>query len=67
MDHQLTHDGYEQTKEKLRELRKRLLEIEKRTETSSHKERVGRSYKMMMSQYLLEISMYEAKQIDRPD
>ncbi len=59
----LTAEGYEQTKEKLRDLETRLAEIEKRTDlTPEHLESVRRSYKMMMRDYLKEIKLYEAKQ-----
>ena len=59
----LTAEGYDQTKEKLRDLEKRLAEIEKRTDlTPEHSESVRRSYKMMMREFLQEIKLYEAKQ-----
>jgi hypothetical protein len=59
----LTADGYEQTKEKLRDLETRLAAIEERTDLpSGHKASVERSYKMMMREYLKEIKLYEAKQ-----
>ena len=59
----LTVEGYEQTKEKLRDLETRLAEIEKRTDLNAeHLEGVRRSYKMMMREYLKEIKLYEAKQ-----
>jgi hypothetical protein len=59
----LTAEGYEQTKEKLRDLETRLAEIEKRTDLSpDHLESVRRSYKMMMREFLQEIKLYEAKQ-----
>ena len=55
--------GYEQTKEKLRDLEARLAEIEKRTDLNpDHLESVRRSYKMMMREFLKEIKLYEAKQ-----
>jgi hypothetical protein len=58
----LTAEGYEQTKEKLRDLETRLAEIEKRTDlTPEHLTSVRRSYKMMMRDYLKEIKLYEAK------
>jgi hypothetical protein len=58
----LTADGYEQTKEKLRDLENRLAEIEKRTDlTPDHSASVRRSYKMMMREYLQDIKLYEAK------
>ncbi len=59
----LTAEGYEQTKEKLRDLETRLAEIEKRTDLKpDHLESVRRSYKMMMREFLKEIKLYEAKQ-----
>lgn len=59
----LTPEGYEQTKEKLRDLETRLAEIEKRSDLKpDHLESVRRSYKMMMREYLKEIKLYEAKQ-----
>lgn len=59
----LTAEGYQQTKEKLRDLESRLAEIEKRTDLApEHLASVRRSYKMMMRQYLQEIKLYEAKQ-----
>ena len=59
----LTAEGYEQTKEKLRDLETRLAEIEKRTDLNpDHLESVRRSYKMTMREYLKEIRLYEAKQ-----
>jgi hypothetical protein len=58
----LTPEGYEQTREKLRELEARLQAIEQRTDLSDdHRESVRRSYKMMMRDYLREIRLYEAK------
>jgi hypothetical protein len=63
MNEPLTADGYEQTKEKLRDLEFRLAEIEKRTDLApDHLESVRRSYKMMMREFLREIKLYEAKQ-----
>ena len=59
----LTADGYEQTKEKLRDLETRLAEIEKRTDLNpEHLASVRRSHKMMMREFLQEIKLYEAKQ-----
>jgi len=59
----LTAEGYEQTKEKLRDLETRLAEIEKRLDLNpDHLESVRRSYKMMMREFLKEIKLYEAKQ-----
>ena len=63
MREMLTADGYEQTKEKLRDLERRLAEIEKRTDLDSgHLASVRRSYKMMMREFLQDIKVYEAKQ-----
>jgi hypothetical protein len=59
----LTAEGYEQTKEKLRDLETRLAEIEKRADLSpSRLASVRRSYAMMMREYLQDIKLYEAKQ-----
>jgi hypothetical protein len=59
----LTADGYQQTKEKLRDLETRLAEIEKRTDLDpDHLASVRRSYKMMMREFLEDIKLYEAKQ-----
>ena len=63
MTEMLTAEGYEQTKEKLRDLETRLAEIEKRTDLDpDHVASVRRSYKMIMRGYLREIKLYEAKQ-----
>lgn len=63
MTEMLTTEGYEQTKEKLRDLETRLAEIEKRTDLDpDHVASVRRSYKMIMREYLQEIKLYEAKQ-----
>jgi hypothetical protein len=63
MTEPLTPEGYEQTKEKLSDLERRLAEIEKRTDLEpEHLASVRRSYKMMIRQYLQEIRLYEAKQ-----
>ena len=62
MNHELTADGYEQTKEKLRDLESRLAAIEKRTDLAPENlTSVRRSYKMMIREYLQEIKLYEAK------
>jgi len=58
----LTPEGYQQTKEKLADLERRLGEIEKRTDLKrDHLAGVRRSYKMIMREYLQEIKLYEAK------
>jgi hypothetical protein len=58
----LTADGYEQTKEKLRDLETRLGKIEKRTDLDpEHLASVRRSYKMMIREFLQDIRLYEAK------
>ena len=58
----LTVQGYEQTKEKLRDLEARLAEIEKRKDLNvEHLASVRRSYKMMMREYLQDIKLYEAR------
>ena len=63
MTEPLTPEGYEQTKEKLADLERRLVEMEKRTDLDpEHLASVRRSYKMMMREYLQEIRLYEAKQ-----
>jgi hypothetical protein len=62
MPEPLTPDGYEQTKEKLADLQRRLAEIEKRIDLNlEHLVSVRRSYKMMMREYLQEIKLYEAR------
>jgi hypothetical protein len=59
----LTPEGYQQTKEKLDDLQRRLGEIEKRTDLNpDHLASVRRSYRMMMREFLQEIKVYEAKQ-----
>lgn len=70
MSEMLTAAGYEQTKEKLRELESRLAEVEKRTDLDpAHLASVRRSYRMMMREYLREylreIKLYEARQSKR--
>src|SRR5438270_3699168 len=62
MNEMLTPPGYEQTKEKLAELERRLGEIEKRTDLEpEHLASVRRSYRMVMRELLREIKLYEAK------
>jgi hypothetical protein len=59
----LTAEGYEQTKEKLRDLETRFAAIDKRTDLDAeHLASVRRSYKMMMREFLRDIKLYEAKQ-----
>jgi hypothetical protein len=59
----LTAEGYQQTKEKLRDLEVRLAAIEKRADLApEHLTSVRRSYKMMMREFLQEIKLYEASQ-----
>ena len=59
----LTAEGYEQTKEKLRDLQSRLAEIEKRTDLApEHLASVRRSYNSIIREYLQEIKLYEVKQ-----
>ncbi len=59
----LTAEGYEQTKEKLRDLETRLAELEKRTDLApEHLASVRRSYRMMMREFLRAIELYEATQ-----
>ena len=63
MTEPLTAEGYEQTKEKLRDLEERLAAIDKRTDlTPEHLARVRRSYKMMMRECLQDITLHEARQ-----
>ncbi|HEV2948994.1 MAG TPA: hypothetical protein VGX70_16590 [Gemmataceae bacterium] len=63
MNEVLTVEGYEQTKEKLRDLEMRLAKIEKRTDLDPKRlASVRRSYKMMIREYLQDIKLYEAKQ-----
>jgi flagellar biosynthesis/type III secretory pathway protein FliH len=63
MSELLTAEGYEQTKEKLRDLETRLAEIEKRTDLApAHLASVKRSYKTMIREFLQEIKLYEARQ-----
>ena len=58
----LTAEGYEQTKEKLRDLETRWAEIENRTDLDpEHLASVRRSYKMMMREFLEDIKLYEVK------
>jgi hypothetical protein len=62
MTEMLTAEGYEQTKEKLRDLEMRLAEIEKRTDLApEHLASVRRSYKMMIREFLQDIKLYEAR------
>ena len=59
----MTAEGYEQSKEKLRDLEARLEVIESRTDISAgHLVSVRRSYRMMMREYLQDIKLYEARQ-----
>ena len=63
MREMLTAEGYEQSKEKLRDLETRLAEIEKRTDLDPGRlASVRRSYKMMIRKFLQDIKLYEAKQ-----
>ena len=63
MSEALTAEGYEQTKQKLRDLETRLAEIEKRTDLDPKRlASVRRSYKMMIREYLQDIKLHEAKQ-----
>ena len=57
----LTQDGYEATKEKLRDLEVRLAVIKNRTDlTPDHLASVRRSYHMMIREFLQDIRLYEA-------
>ena len=63
MSELLSAEGYEQTKEKLRDLESRLEEISNRKDLDvGHLASVRRSYKMMMREYLQDIKLYEARQ-----
>jgi hypothetical protein len=63
MSELLTAEGYEQTKEKLRDLQSRLEEIKKRTDLApEHLASVRRSYSSMIREYLQDIRLYEVKQ-----
>lgn len=68
MKEPLTADGYEQTKEKLRDLETRLVELDRRTDLDpAHMASVRRSYKTMIRQYREEQKVYEARQArDKP-
>jgi hypothetical protein len=62
MTETLTAEGYEQTKEKLRDLEMRLAEMEKRTDLDAeHLASVRRSYKMIIREFLREIRLYETQ------
>ena len=62
MTEMLTAEGYEQTKEKLRDLESRLAEIENRTDLHpEHLASVRRSYKVQIRELLEEIELYESK------
>ncbi len=61
MIERLTPDGYEQTKEKLRNLEARLAIIEARTDLApDHLASVRQSYHMMIREFLRETKLYEA-------
>jgi transposase len=61
MTETLTPVGYEQTKEKLAQLEKRLARLAHRTDLSKqHQSEARRSYEQMISQYRREIKLYEA-------
>jgi hypothetical protein len=63
MIEQLTAEGYEQTKEKLLDLKQRLAVIASRTDLKpEHLASVRNSYRTMIREYLQEIKLYEAKQ-----
>jgi hypothetical protein len=62
MNEELTAEGYEQTREKLRNLERRLADIEARTDLSlTRRAAITRSYNSMMRQYLREIKLYESR------
>ena len=63
MSELLTAEGYEQTKEKLRDLETRLAAIEKRTDLVPKRlASVRRSYNMMIREFVQDIRLYEVKQ-----
>lgn len=63
----MTSAGYEQTKQKPRDLGMRLAEIEQRTDLDPKRlASVRRSYKMMIREYLQDVKLYEAKQTKNP-
>lgn len=58
----LTPEGYEQTREKLADLQRRLAAVEQRTDLDpDHRASVQRSYRTVMREYLQELKLYEAK------
>jgi hypothetical protein len=62
MKEPLTHEGYEQTREKFTDLERRLADLEKRTDLDpDHLASVRRSYKMIMREYLQDMKLFEAK------
>ena len=57
----LSSVGYEQTKEKLKELEQRLARLEHQTKLSEqHRDEARQSYGQMIAQYRREIKLYEA-------
>ena len=63
MIEQLTAEGYEQTKEKLRDLELRLADVERRTDFPLERiESVCRSYRMVMREMKREVVLYETKE-----
>lgn len=61
MTESLTLAGYEQTKDKLVNLERRLSELQDRTEIANvHREEARRSYEAMIAQYRRELKLYEA-------
>jgi len=68
MTAELSEVGYRQTCEKLASLEQRLAAIQDRTDIAvGHRDEVVRSYREMISQYLREIKLYEAKHPPRRD
>ena len=62
MTHNLTPEGYAQTKAKLENLERRLADLETRTDLKPpHLDEVRRSYKAMIRQYRGEMKLYEAE------
>lgn len=62
MRESLTNEGYAQTQEKLRDLQRRLAEIEKRTDlTPEQLASVRRSYRMMMREFTEDLKLLETR------
>jgi hypothetical protein len=62
MSEMLTALGYEQTKDKLRDLESRLAQLENRADLDqAHIASVRRSYAMMIREFVQDIKLYEAR------